>query len=355
MVREDHHEHVLFECTTEALCASLLGALNDGGWVAAPLQSQGEIRRVWSSFHADARRYLTPGRTDGGARRVVALVEGRSPADLQVTLESLAATGAVRHVVVLNRSGMGLPPTAGEFSIRNIDLSIEEPGALDEEIAKLADEAVLMIHSGIRVRAHSFAGMLSALDGAGIDGLQPAAEVVGDGQARRIVLPLGGDPSFALFEGATFTGGLLVRGEAFRRARLWRDFAVDSAFMGLAEFCMTRGIEVWPYPEPVFERPEDWTAAAARPLPTLVKAFDDCSPADRYYMLAVGYGTAGRGAGASERAGRQRLAAMALIDLGLLPLVRLASWARRRARDVRPRLSLGPIERRLERLLRGDG
>jgi glycosyltransferase involved in cell wall biosynthesis len=355
LVHEAHQDQVLFECTTEALSRSLLGALDAGGWVAAPSQSQEQIRRVWASFHADSRCYLTPRRTDPAlARRVVAIVEGCSPTDLQVTLESLAATAAVDRVVVLNRQGVSIPPTVGKFSVRNIDLCVEEPEAFDAEIANFTDEAILMIHSGIRIRADAFAGMLSALDGADIDGLQPATEVVG-GRARKIVLPLGGDPSFTLFEGATFTGGLLVRGEEFKRARLWRDLAVESAFMGLADFCVTRGMDIWPYPLPVFERPDDWTEGTARPLPTRVKAFDDCSPADRYYMLAAGYGAAGYAAGTNEQAGRQRLTALAMIDLGLLPLVRFASWARRRMRDILPRMPLGPIERRLERLLRGNG
>jgi glycosyltransferase involved in cell wall biosynthesis len=355
LVHEDHQDQVLFECTTEGLSGALRGALDGGGWVAAPSQSQEEIRRVWASFHADSRRYLTQRRADPAlARRVVAIVEGSSPGEIQVTLESLAAIAGVDRAIVLNRQGVSLPPMTGKFPVRNIDLCVEEPEALYAEVANSADEAILMIHSGIRVRADAFAGMLAALDGADIDGLQPATEVVGE-RGRKIVLPLGGDPSFTLFEGATYTGGLLVRGEGLKRAGMWRDPAEESAFMGLADFCVTRGMEVWPYPLPVFERPDDWTESTARPLPTRVKAFDDCSPADRYYMLAAGYGAAGYGAGTNEQAGRQRLTALAMIDLGLLPLVRLASWTRRRMHNLLPRIPLGPIERRLERLLRGNG
>ena len=346
LVHEADHDHVLFDCTTDALCTSLLDALDAGGWIAAPSHSQEEARRAWSSFHANSRRYLTPRRIDPPTCRVVAIVDGRSPADLKVTLESLAATGAVHHAVVLNREGASLPPAAVTCSVRDIDLSIEDSDALDQELAKLNGEAILMIHSGISIRADSFAGMLSALNGTDIDGLQPAAEVVGG--ARRLVPPLGGDPSFTLFEGATFTGGLLVRGDAFRRARLGRGLAPDSAFMGLADFCVTRGIQIWPYPQPVFERPEHWTPGTARLLPARVMAFGDCSATDRYYMLAAGYG-----AGTLERAGRQRrLLAFSMIDLGLLRVVRFASWTRRRMRGIRSRLRLGRIERRLERFLR---
>jgi hypothetical protein len=310
---------------------------------------------VWAAFHADSRRYLTRREPDTAlARRVVAIVEGSSAEELQATLESLAATSDVDRVIILNRRGVSIPQTAGKFSVRNIDLCVEEPEALDAEIANFADEAILMIHSGIRVRADAFARMLAALDDPDIDGLQPATEAIGE-RARKTVLPLGGDPSFTLFEGATYTGGLLVRGEGLKRAGLWRELAVESAFMGLADFCVTRGMDIWPYPLPVFERSDDWTESTARTLPTRVKAFGDCSPVDRYYMLAAGYGAAGYGAGTNEQPGRQRLTALAMIDHGLLPLLRLASWTRRRMRDILPRMPLGPIERRLERLLRGNG
>jgi hypothetical protein len=177
--------------------------------------------------------------------------------------------------------------------------------------------------------------MLSALNGAEMDGLQPAAEVIG-GRSPRMVLPLGGDPSFTLFEGATSTGGLLVRGDAFKRARLGRGLAPESAFMGLADFCVTRGIEIWPYPEPVFERPEQWSRDPAKPLPARLLAFGDCSASDRYDMLAAGYGSS-----THERVLRQvRLLALAMIDLGLLRFVRFASWSRRRLRGARSHLPL---------------
>jgi len=354
LVDESHREQVLFECTAESLCRSLLGALDAGGWVAAPSQTQGEIRRVWESFHADARRYLRPLAPARGARRAVVVVDGASLTGLRETLESLAATGAVSRAVVLNRRGEELPQTECEFPVRNIDLTVEEAGALDAELDGLEEEAVLLIHSGVRVRADAFAGMLSALEGAGVDGLQPTAEV--SGAARKTVAPLGGDPAFALFMGTTFTGGLLVSAGALRRARLWRELAFESPFMGLADFCVTRGSKLWPYPVPVFELAEDWTAGSVGMLPARLKAFDECAPHERYYMLATGYGTSGYCAGAAGPHARRQLTALALVDLGLLPLVRAASWARRRARGLRQRVQPGGyVARYFGWFRRGDG
>jgi hypothetical protein len=80
-------------------------------------------------------------------------------------------------------------------------------------------------------------------------------------------------------------------------------------------------------------------------------AFDDCSATDRYYMLSAAYG-AGTNQGPVEQ---RKLMALAMIDLGLLRMVRYASWTRRRLRGIRSRLSLGRIERRLEGLLRWNG
>ena len=121
--------------------------------------------------------------------------------------------------------------------------------------------------------------------------------------------------------------------------------------MGLADFCVTRGIEIWPYPDPVFEQPEHWTMGTAKPLPARLMAFDDCSPTDRYYMLAAGYGSM-----TNVWTGKQKLTVLAMIDHGLLPLVRFGLWTRRRVRDILPRLPLGGhIERGLKRLLRGNG
>jgi glycosyltransferase involved in cell wall biosynthesis len=347
LVHEADQDRVLFDCTTAALRKALLNVLDAGGWVAAPSQSQQEIRDVWSSFHANWKEHLVPPRSESNERRVVAIIDGRSQTDLQVTLDSLANANGVHHVIVLNREGVSLHPSTGKFSLRNIDLSIEDSDVFDEEIARLSDETVLMIHSGTRLRADSFAGMLSALDRVGIDGFQPAAEVAGEGTPRTVA-PLGGDPSFTLFAGATFTGGLVVSTEALKRARSGRRFAIESDFMGLADFCVTRGIEIWPYPEPVFERPEDWSRHYPEWNPARVMAFDDCSSVDRYYMLATGYGS-GKDKGASPQ---KRMLVMNLVNVGLVRVVRYAMRIRRARRSIRSRFSLGHIERRLERLLR---
>ena len=54
--------------------------------------------------------------------------------------------------------------------------------------------------------------------------------------------------------------------------------------------------------------------------------------------------------------GKQKLTVLAMIDHGLLPLVRFGLWTRKRVRSILPYLPLGGhIERGLKRLLRGNG
>lgn len=347
LIAEADQDRVLFDCNAGSLRAALLNALNKGGWVAASSQSRPETREVWSSFHANWKKHLTLTETNSKRSRVVAIVEGRSEADLKLTLESLAATRTVNHVVVLNRKSVVLPSPTGAFSIRTIDFSIEDTDAIDEEIAGLSDEIVLMIHAGIRLQSDSFASMLSALQAAPVDGFQPAAEVVCEGRLKTVA-PLGGDVPFTLFAGATFTGGIVVRSEALKRAREGRSLAVETDFMGLADFSTTRGIEIWPYPETVFQRPEAWSTPYPEWNPARVMAFDECSSTDRYYMLAGGYGT-----GKDERGSPQRRTlVLNLVNAGLVRVVRYGMRIRGINRSIRSRLTRDYLERRLERLLR---
>jgi hypothetical protein len=71
-------------------------------------------------------------------------------------------------------------------------------------------------------------------------------------------------------------------------------------------------------------------------------AYDECSPTDRYYMLAAGSATHG------DRPGGQNLrAALTMMDLGLGRLIPFAARTVRGVRSLRARLSV----RRLGRLM----
>jgi len=331
LVHPDDHSRVLFDSTTDGLSASLRGALDQGGWVAAPAVPQEDTRRHWSDFHANWHRHLTPVASPVPPGRVVAIVDGTSAAGIQRTLESLAVLDAVHRVIVLTGAGAAATSTTRSFSVCNIGLSQSDTRVLDDELAAIADKTVLLICAGIAIHAGAFTQMLSALTTADMDGLQPAGEVP-SGRARRIIVPLGGDPVFTLFEGATFTGGLLVRGSAFARMLRGRAYYSD--------LIATEGLEIWPYPQPVFEGSARWAPAPVTSLPSRVRALAGGSEANRRLAAKV------RGvADTDHRPRRGRVVwALWLIDLGLAPLVRVAASTRRRLRAVRSRRWLNRLD-----------
>ncbi len=310
LVDPDDHSRVLFDATPAALHEALLRALDDGAWIGAPAIAQEETRRLWLDFHANWMTYLTPVASPGTSASVVAIVDGGSAADLDRTLTSLAAIKAIRRVLVLSRDGAADVPASKSFPVCNIDLSRNDTTALHDELATLDAKAVLLIHAGITVQAVAFAQMLPALTMADIDGLQSAGEVT-RGTSRRIIPPLGGDPVFTRWEGATFTGGLLVRGEAVTRALRGPGVDPEQVFASLVERLVAQGGEIWPSPVPVFERTSFWKPAQVRPLPSSVEA----QPPRR----------------------SRAVWALRLIDVGLAPVVRVAASWRRRLSAIRSR------------------
>jgi glycosyltransferase involved in cell wall biosynthesis len=330
LIHADDREKVLFDYSTQALRAALLRALDDGGWVGRPSIPQSETRQRWAAVHANWQAFLPTSGPGAPVRDVVAIVDHRSGMNLDATLRSLEACDGMRRVVILNRTGKRLFDHSPSLPVHDIDLLVEDAEALNEELATMRGDAVLLVHSGIVVRPEPFAAMRKALGCEGVDGVVPAARIIGGGPPR-IMPSLGGSASFSLFQGLTFTGGLLVRGDALLTAKWKRPFAVESAFMGLADFCATRGSEIWPWPEAVFDRPEDYETEDRSALPARVAAYEDSSSIDRYYMLSTGYGAA---AGVRSTGHKRRLA-LAIADLGFGTLLRFASWGLRRARKLR--------------------
>ena len=302
LVHLDGHSRVLFDGTSEALRGALLSAVDQGAWIGTPAVTQDEVRRQWLDFHANWRTTLAPVARPGPTGSVAAIVDGGSAEDLDRTLTSLSAITGINRVLVLTRQGIEMPRSE-LLPVCNIDPSTSDTKALNDELAMLDAGSVLLIHAGITVHASAFAQVLAALNMADIDGLQCAGEMT-RWATRRIVPPLGGDQVFTRWEGATFTGGLLMRGAAVSHARRGQGLAGGEAFADLVERLVAEGPEIWPCPLPVFERTSHWKGGPARPLPSTFEA---------------------------ERPRRSRAVwALRLIDLGLAPLVRAAaSWRRR--------------------------
>jgi glycosyltransferase involved in cell wall biosynthesis/predicted O-methyltransferase YrrM len=314
LIHDEDRDRVLFEHSTEGLTARLADVLERGGWIARPAMTQDETRATWVSMHEHWRDYL-PGPARMGhiaPSRIVAIVDPAGKASsVERTVASLKDCPGVRRVVVLDRN---------------------DASAFREVLASLADDAVLLVHAGAAVQPEPLARMLMVLRAEGVEGFLPAAEVrIGD--VYKILPHLGGSAPFALFEGATFTGGLLVRADVLLRAMRGRELALESPFFGLADFCLVRG-ELWPFPEPVFSFEDDWRIRFHDDHPARVAAYAECAERDRVYIMAAGYRASKIH---PEPFGRHKFAMM-LVDAGFGPVMRVGLWGLRLARRVRHRV-----------------
>ncbi|HEV7920644.1 MAG TPA: class I SAM-dependent methyltransferase [Thermoanaerobaculia bacterium] len=322
LVEKAARDHVLFDYTTEALRNALEDAIEHGGWIARPAVPPEETRRSWREMHAHWQELLPrAGDADRPAATVAAIIDHPAGAPLARTLESLWACPQIDRLIILNRAGEALP-------YENIDLLSAEAQTIEAELAGLTEDAVLLIHSGVAVLREAFAPMLDALGRARVDGLMPAGRTTGS-FGTRVIPPLGGSVAVSLLDGVTSGGALVVRRETLRRGLAGRALAIESPFLGVADFCITRSDRIWPYPEPVVERPE-WCALDVRSsLPARIAPYGETSPNDRYYILAAGYEAASR----RSPDGWVRRLALAAIDSGFTFAVRAASGGRRRLRS----------------------
>jgi glycosyltransferase involved in cell wall biosynthesis/predicted O-methyltransferase YrrM len=313
---------VLFEYTTVALRNALQEALEQGGWIADPAVAAEETRRSWLDMHAHWQEFL-PERTGPAAepvKMVVAIVDHPAGAPLDRTLASLWGCPGVHRIIILNRGGEAMP-------YDNIDLLSAEADWIEKLLAEITEDAVLLIHSGVAILPDAFPAMLDALGRAPVDGLVPAGQITGN-SGTRVVPPLGGSVPVSLLDGVTSGGALVVRRELLHRAMAGRALALEAPFLGLADFCVTRSDRLWPYPEPVVERPDSLAIPARSSLPARIAPYGETSANDRYYILAAGYEA---GAQPSPRAWMRPLA-YAAIGSGFGFAIRAASWGRRRLR-----------------------
>ena len=323
LVEQGDRDRVLFDDTTESLQAALAEALQHGGWIATAAVPPEETRRGWKEMHEHWRELLPPKAEAAPAAAplpVAAIIDHPPGGQLARTLESLWACPQIHRIIILNRGGEALP-------YENLDLISAEPAAVAKELAGVAQDAVLLIHSGVAVLPDAFPKMVDALARAGVDGLVPAGRTTGS-FGTRIVPSLGGSVTLGLLDGVTAAGAVMVTRAMLRRAMDGRALATESPFLGLADLCVTRADRLWPYPEPVVERPESVTIASRSALPARIAPYGDTSANDRYYILAAGYDAAT----AHSATSRMRPLALAAIDNGFSFAVRAAFWGRRRLR-----------------------
>jgi hypothetical protein len=193
-----------------------------------------------------------------------------------------------------------------------------------------------MIRAGTILLPGGARRLVEALRSPAADGLVPAA-TVDTAEGERSIPPLGGSPSFCLFEGAAPAGALAVKADRLAEALRGRTLAPDSEHLGLADLAVAAGLELWPFVEPLVHHPRGLVAEGrSRRAPERFAAYAAASETERYYMAAIGYGGFAPGAGLGgllrgvrERMVARRLGWLAALAGRMLPR-RLAGRLRRR-------------------------
>jgi glycosyltransferase involved in cell wall biosynthesis len=320
LIARGDQERVLFEYGTDGLTNALRDVIARGGAVASHAVAPEETRRAWQAMHVRWRELL-PAREAPvpRPRTLAAIIDHRSGAALNVTVNSLSLCPSLQRFIVLNRSGESFP-------LPTIDLTTTDVDAVAADVAGVTEDIVLLIHSGVAVIPEALEMLVRAIDSDTVDGVQPACRVTTAGLPD-IIPPLGGSVPFSLYEGVTFTGGIAIRREVLVAAQQARSYVADAPFMGLADFCVTHGARILPYPEVVLERAIVQRVDSKSSAPARIAAYENVSENDRYYMLASGY-AASDGRGVPTKRELARFAANA----GFSFAVRLGAAARRRMR-----------------------
>jgi glycosyltransferase involved in cell wall biosynthesis len=299
-------EAVLFDYDPEALAGKLRGAIESGLLPARPAEDPAETRRRWIGGFEQWSDFAGNGGEREPARRLCVLVDGAEDADLAATLASLDGPEVAR-VLLIDR-GWGEAGSAGAPG--PVLLSPDRPDRLVEALGGSAAEAVLALRAGVVLRPGAALALVEALRTPAVDGLVPAATLNGAPMP-----PLGGHPSFCLFEGAAPGGGFAVKSERLARALEGGRPAPDAEHLALADLAVAAGLEIWPYPEPLLDHPAAPVAEGlSRRSPERIAAYAAASETERFYMAAIGYAgfAPGSGVGGMLRGVRERMVALGL-------------------------------------------
>jgi hypothetical protein len=322
---------MLFDYDADALAAKLMAAIRDGIAPPAAAEAQEETARRWIGGFERRRSLIPPAPAPEGPRKLVAIVDGDEKADLAATLASLTATD-FEAIVLIDRGRSEAVP-APDHVVR---VAPARPNVLLDLIGQRAGEAFLLVRAGVALLPGAAAHLADALCAPEPDGVIPAVSI-GLGDDARILPPLGGSPSFCLYEGATPGGVVAVKAERLAAAAAGRRLPQDSEHLGLADLAIATGLELWPLAEVLARHSGGLIEESGNRRATeRVAAYAATpSPTERYYIAAIGYGRSPAAAGVATKL-RGLREWMALRGLG---------WVVRAAYRIVPR----PLLRRLGR------
>jgi glycosyltransferase involved in cell wall biosynthesis len=318
---------VLFDYDSEALAAKLRQAIEKGLVPARPAEDPVETRRRWIGGFESWRDFVGDEGEREPARSLCVLVDGPDGADLAATLESLDVPEVARLVLVERR--WGAAASGGPWPL--VVVPPDRSERLVEALGASESEAVLLLRAGVALVPGAAGRLVEALRTRDVDGLVPAARL-----PAATMPPLGGSPSFCLFEGAAPGGGLAVKAERLAKALAGRALAPDAEHLAIADLAVAGGLEIWPFADPLIDHPSGLVAdARGRRAPERIAAYAAACERERFYMAAIGYGgfAPDAGVGGVLRGMRERMVAMGL------------GWAVGAAGRLLPRRLVGRLRR----------
>jgi glycosyltransferase involved in cell wall biosynthesis len=299
-------EDMLFDYDPEALAGKLRRAIEGGLVPARPAEEAAETRRRWIGGFERWRDFVGGAEAKEPERRLCVLVDGPDGADLAATLASLDSPEVGRVLLVERRWGEAAVKAGTPLAV----LPPDRPERLAAALGASEAEAVLILRAGVVLLPGAARRIVEALGTPGVDGLLPAASLPG-----ATLAPLGGSPSFCLFEGAVPGGGLAVKAERLAAVLPGRALAPDCEHLALADLAVAAGLEIWPFVEPLLVHPAGEVAdARSRSAPERIAAYAAAAPTERFYMAAIGYGgfAPNSGVGGMLRGARERMVALGL-------------------------------------------
>ena len=305
LIASQDGDSVLFDYEPEALARRLSDAIEQGLVPPRAAEDRAETGRRWIGGFERWRDLSGDKEASETVRRLTVLVDGMEGADIAATLASLRQP-EVAKVLLIDRRWGEAASEAAEL------IGADDPGRLVEALGQSRGEAVLTLRAGTILLPGGARRLVDALRSPAADGLVPAADIEAPDGARAMP-PLGGSPSFCLFEGAAPGGAFAVKAERLAAVLAGRPLAPDAEHLGIADLAVAGGLEIWPFAVVVIRHPRGLVPdGRSRRAPERVAAYARACETERFYIAAIGYGGFGpdTSVGGLLRGLRERMVAM---------------------------------------------
>lgn len=300
LIDAQDRDRVLFDYDADALASKLIQSLTQGCAPARAANSQDACRARWVDAYAALPDLVGSwAAVATGEHPWLALVDHYQGDDLAATMASLEALDQVRGVIILNHGPSPLASDEGRVAAKTVNLVDQGCQQLPGLLNLADDERVLMLRSGCAVRPDGFAMAAAALQAEGVDGVLPAG-LTAEG---KLLVPLGGSPSFAFWHGVDLGGGMALKADRLKPLLDAQWLAPNSPYCNIADIAVSQGLKLWPLPEPLLSHAGKQSfAAKPLPVPERVLRYSAVSDIERYYIQAQSLAMSSRKSGLSRSA-----------------------------------------------------